>query len=102
MIKLSFAIFGLVASLLTTWTAQAGTVGVFRVAEDQILDSTSDGAQIFLEQTVFEDLARKVNSGEIVTIGHSNWVLDSGSQEHLMLVSESATSAEMLVLPAKD
>lgn len=100
--KLTVVIFGFLAGLFTTTSAQAGTVGVFRVAEDKIVEVTNDGGQIFIEPSAFDSLQRRAVMGDIVSIGDSNWIIESGSGANLMLTPESQEQSEIEISPAKN
>ena len=99
--KLKFAALGFGASLVVTLAAQAGTIGVFRVADDQIVAVSSDGAQILVEKEAFGKIKSKAKQGDKVVLDGTQWTLAKNAGKASKLQVEGAESEFVDILPAE-
>jgi hypothetical protein len=91
-----------IACFASTLFAHAGTVGVFRVADGQILDVSDNGSQILIDQDAFASIQTEVNVGDTVVIEESNWKVISESKGNLKLSLDSNEAADIELVPVEE
>jgi hypothetical protein len=88
-----------IACFASTLSAHAGTVGVFRVTNGQILDVSDNGSQIMIDQDAFSSIQTEAKVGDTIVIEESNWKVTAGSKDTLNLSLESNEPAEIELVP---
>jgi hypothetical protein len=86
--KLKLAALGFGTSLAVALAAQAGTIGVFRIADGQIVEISEDGTQVLVENAAFKKLKNKAKHGDKVVLDGIKWTLAKNSDEIMTLQSE--------------
>jgi hypothetical protein len=97
--NLKHAALGFVTCFLVTLPALAGTVGVFRVADGQIVEVSDDGSTVVLEASAFRKLKLKAKDGDQVILDGGRWTVVNATakDEPLKLTSDLARDEVTLV-----
>jgi hypothetical protein len=63
---------GLCALLFTT-QALAGTIGIFRIADDKIIAVSDDGTKVVLDSEAFREINSKAEVGDELILDGGRW-----------------------------
>ena len=98
--NLKHATLGFVTCFLVTLPAIAGTVGVFRVAEGQIVEVSDDGSTVVLEASAFQKLKLKAKNGDQVILDGGRWtVVHATAQDEPLKLASDLVREEVTLVP---
>ena len=92
---------GFVTAFLVTLPAMAGTVGVFRVADGQIVEVSDDGSTVVLEDKAYNRLKLNAKDGDQVILdGGGLWtVVTAPVQGEPMKLSSDLVQEQVALVP---
>lgn len=92
--------YGFVTCFLVTSPAIAGTVGVFRVADNQIVEVSDEGATVVLESSAYEKLKLKAQNGDQVILDGGRWtVVNVTAKDEPLKLASDLIQEEVTLLP---
>jgi hypothetical protein len=91
---------GFVTAFLVTLPAMAGTVGVFRVADGQIVEVSDDGSTVVLEATAYNRLKLNAKNGDQVILDGGRWtVVAAPVQGEPMKLTSDLVQEQVALVP---
>ena len=100
--NLKHATLGFVTCFLVTLPAIAGTVGVFRVADGQIVEVSDDGTRILVEKEAFKKLKLKAKEGDTVILDGTSWMLSENEKNAFKLSPQASDLSIVELVPADE
>lgn len=93
---------GFVISLFVGLPAIAGTVGVFRVTDGQIVEVSQDGTRVLVEKEAFTKLKLKAQEGDIVILEGTSWTLSESEKNTFTLRPHESDLSSVELAPADE